>query len=94
VNTGFRHSPGYGRRHLRRYIEPDLWGMLESTYSDASSDRTWEALHVMCDLFRLVATSVAEHFDFEYPRSDDERVSAHLKQVRRLPKDAEGIRDS
>jgi aminoglycoside 6-adenylyltransferase len=40
------------------------------------------------DLFRRVAIPVAEHFGFEYPYGDDERVSAHLDHVRSLPEDA------
>jgi len=58
---------------------------LQTTYS---YDNTWEALFAMCDLFRAIATAVAEHFGFEYPHGDDDRVSAHLRHVRLLPKDA------
>ena len=36
----------------------------------------------MADLFRDVATGVAERFDFPYPERDDERVTAHLRRVR------------
>jgi aminoglycoside 6-adenylyltransferase len=43
---------------------------------------------VMCDLFRMTASHVVEAFGFDYPGGDDERVSAHLRHVRSLPKDA------
>ena len=36
----------------------------------------------MADLFRDVATGVAERFGFTYPERDDERVTAHLRRVR------------
>jgi aminoglycoside 6-adenylyltransferase len=36
----------------------------------------------------MAANQVGEHFGFGYPRNDDEKVSAHLKHVRSLPKDA------
>jgi aminoglycoside 6-adenylyltransferase len=45
----------------------------------------------MCQLFRTVAVGVAEHFEFQYPYTDDEKVSAHLWHVRTLPKDASEI---
>jgi aminoglycoside 6-adenylyltransferase len=45
----------------------------------------------MCDLFRTIATGMAEHFGFDYPHGDDERVSAHLKHVQSLPRDATEI---
>lgn len=88
VQTRFLRGPGGYGKHLRQYLEPALWAMLEKTYSDAGSENTWDALHVTCDLFRVAANQVADHFGFDYPRGDDEKVSAHLKHVRSLPKDA------
>ena len=42
----------------------------------------------MTELFRRVAIPVAEHFGYDYPYGDDQRVSAHLRHVRTLPRDA------
>lgn len=88
VNTNFSCSPGNFGKHLNQYLEPELWSMLEKTYSDAGYENTWNALYMTCDLFRVTANKVAEHFGFDYPRSDDEKVSAHLKHVRSLPRNA------
>ncbi|MBN1887689.1 MAG: aminoglycoside 6-adenylyltransferase [Thermoflexales bacterium] len=88
VTTGFSVSPGKSGKYMKKYLEPELWELLEKSYSDAGYDATWEALYTMGDLFRRVALPVAEHFGFDYPHGDDERVSAHLRHVRALPKDA------
>ena len=88
VKTQFLHGPGKCGKHLRQYLEPELWAMLEKTYSDADSENTWDAAFVMCDLFRSAANRVAENFGFDYPRGDDERVTAHLRHIRSLRKDA------
>lgn len=88
MQTQFLCNPGKHGKYLQQYLEPELWTMLEKTYSDATYENTWEALFVMCDLFRLTANQVAEHFGFDYPAGDDERVSAHLRHVRLLPRDA------
>jgi aminoglycoside 6-adenylyltransferase len=88
VKTQFLHGPGKFGKHLRQYLEPELWAMLEKTYSDAGYENTWDAIFVTCDLFRATADRVAEHFGFDYPRGDDERVTVHLIHVRLLPKDA------
>jgi aminoglycoside 6-adenylyltransferase len=88
VKTQFLRNPGKLGKHLKQYLEPELWPMLEKTYSDASYENTWEALYMMCDLFRMTAYHVAEHFGFDYPHRDDEKVSAHLQHVRLLPKNA------
>jgi aminoglycoside 6-adenylyltransferase len=42
----------------------------------------------MCDLFRQVAVPIAERYGFSYPHDDAQRVSAHLRHVRTLPKAA------
>lgn len=88
IKTSFTAGPGKFGRNLQRFLEPELWAMLETTYSDATYAKTWQALHTMCDLFRITATGVAEHFGFEYPHNDDRKVSAHLKHVQSLPRDA------
>jgi len=88
VKTQFLRSPGKLGKHLKQYLEPELWAMLEKTYADASYESTWDSLHMMCELFRMTAKQVGKHFGFDYPRNDDEKVSAHLNHVESLPKDA------
>ncbi len=91
VETRFASSPGKFGKYLERYLAPELWELLLKTYADAGYEHTWEALFATCDLFRISALRVAERFGFEYPHGDDERVSAHLRHVRLLPKDAQEI---
>ncbi|MGD1994521.1 MAG: aminoglycoside 6-adenylyltransferase [Anaerolineae bacterium] len=88
LKTDFQRSPGKAGKYLNQYLVPERWEMLKQTYSDASYERTWDALETMCDLFRRVAIEAADHFGFGYPYGDDERVSAHLEHVRHLPRDA------
>lgn len=91
VETGFRGNPGKFGKYLQRYLDPELWELLQCTYADADYERTWQALFATCDLFRRLALRVAAHFGFEYPHGDDERVSAHLRHVKSLPRDATEI---
>jgi aminoglycoside 6-adenylyltransferase len=91
VKTQFSQSPGKLGKHLKQYLEPELWGMLENTYADAGYESTWDSLMIMGELFRITANQVGEHFGFDYPRNDDEKVSAHLKHVRSLPRDAKDM---
>jgi aminoglycoside 6-adenylyltransferase len=91
VRTQFSRNPGKDGKYFEQYLEPELWELLLNTYSDASHAHTWEALFAMGNLFRKTALQVAEHFGFDYPHGDDERVSAHLKHVRTLPMDSKEI---
>ena len=84
VQTHFAHNPGYQGKYFPRYLEPELWEMLLKTYASADYEQSWEAVFAMCRLFRTVAISVAEYFDFDYTQGDDDRVSAYLLQVRSL----------
>jgi aminoglycoside 6-adenylyltransferase len=91
VKTEFSKNPGKEGKYFREYLEPELWDLLLKTYTDASYPNTWQALHTMGDLFRIVALQVSEHFGFDYPHGDDERVSTHLKHVQSLPRNATEI---
>ncbi len=89
IDTQFSENPGKFGKYLRKYLEPELWQMLLHTYADADYDHTWDALYTTCELFRTLALQVAAHFGFDYRHEEDERVRAHLKHVRSLPKDAQ-----
>lgn len=89
AKTQFSCSPGKYGKHFERYLEPESWDMLLKTYTDADYDHMWDALDVMCQLFRSTALSVADELGLDYPHVDDEVVSAHLKHVRSLPPDAQ-----
>jgi aminoglycoside 6-adenylyltransferase len=88
VKTGFSRNPGKLGKYFQQYLEPELWELYLRTYSDADYDRTWDALFAMGDLFRIAAVRVADHFGYDYPHEDDRRVTAHLRHVRELPRDA------
>lgn len=91
VKAQFSKNPGKFGKYLESYLEPELWELLLQTYSDASYEHTWEALFATGHLFRRIALEVAAHFGLDYPHDDDERVSAHLRHVRTLPKNATEI---
>jgi aminoglycoside 6-adenylyltransferase len=91
VQTNFQTSPGKLGKYLKGQLDAELWALLEHTYSDSQSDNMWEALLSMDDLFRRIATVVAEHFGFNYPAQDDARVSAYVRHIRSLPRDATEI---
>lgn len=88
TKTDFGVNLGYCGKKLKHYLEPGLWTLFEQTYADADQEHSWAALLHMSELFRIAATHVAQHFDFDYPYGDDERVSAYIRRVRALPRDA------
>jgi aminoglycoside 6-adenylyltransferase len=91
VKTDFQKSPGKLGKYLKGPIGDELWDMLEHTYSDAHPEAIWEALFVMDELFRQVAKSVTSSFGFTYPEQDDRNVSAYIRRIKALPRDARTI---
>lgn len=91
VKTQFAKNPGKFGKYFESYLEPELWELLQQTYSDASYEQTWAALFAMTRLFRPLALPVAEHFGFAYPHGDAARVTAHLHHVKALPRTAKEI---
>lgn len=89
MKSGFQVNPGKYGKYFEKYLESDLWERLLDTYAAGSYEQSWQALFEMGELFRNTALLVAEHFGYDYPQGDDERVSAHLRHVMDLPRDAE-----
>jgi len=88
VKSQFLRNPGSFGKHFDKFLEPELWTLLQETYSDASYENMWNALYAMGHLFGITASHVGERCGFDYPLTDDEKVSAHLRHVQRLPGDA------
>ena len=91
VKTDFKKSPGKHGKNFKDVFDPSMMTEIEQTYADADFDDIWKSLFVMGSLFRRVAREVANGFGFEYPQGDDDRVSAHLRHVKELPRDATEI---
>ena len=91
LKTNFKKSPGKVGKYIQADIEPEIWSELESTYSDANFEKIWESLFTMGSLFRHLAKFVAANFGFQYPQRDDDNVSAYVRHIKSLPKDAKEI---
>jgi aminoglycoside 6-adenylyltransferase len=91
TQTGFSVDTGKFGKYFEKYLDSKLWEAFVKTYPNGEYQNIWQALFVMCDLFRETAIEVAQHFGFEYPYDDDRRVTDYLKRVRALPRDAKSI---
>jgi aminoglycoside 6-adenylyltransferase len=91
IKTDFKKAPGKQGKYIKEDIKPEIWMELEKTYSDANLANSWECLFRAGSLFRHLAKAVASEFGFEYPQRDDDNVSAFLRRIKTLPKDAKEI---
>ena len=79
-------KPGAYGRGLERMLPVDLWSQLAATYVGVDSDDNWDALYRTTALFRRVATDVGNALGYAYPLELDAAVTAHLKNLRELPR--------
>jgi aminoglycoside 6-adenylyltransferase len=91
IKHDFQVSTGKMGKYFKKYLPELYWEMYKETYSDSNYKNFWNSIFVTCELFRTLATEVAEHLLFTYPFEDDKNMTEFLKHVRQLPVDAQGI---
>jgi aminoglycoside 6-adenylyltransferase len=91
VQTDFAVDSGKCGKYFSKYLEARQWDAYVKTFANGEYEEAWNALFVMCDLFRETAVKVAQHFGYAYPDDDDKRVTGYLRHVKELPPDAQGI---
>ena len=88
LQTDFNKSPGKLGKNFKDVFDAAIQAEIKITYADAESENIWKSLFAMDSLFRKLAHNVADRFRFNYPQGDDDRVSAHLRHVQTLPRNA------
>jgi aminoglycoside 6-adenylyltransferase len=82
INTDFSVSAGKLGKFFKKYLPSELYEMYSKTYSDSDYNNFWEAIFKTCDLFRTVALSVSEHFEYSYNQSEDANMTEYLIKVK------------
>jgi len=88
IDRGWSVKPGAYGKGLKRYLPPETWLELESTYAGAGEQENWEALFKAIALFRRVAEEVGDELGYPYPHELDRRVLAYLGKVQSLARGA------
>jgi aminoglycoside 6-adenylyltransferase len=82
VNHGFNLSTGKDCKYFKNYLPPDIYKKYTNTYSDAKPENIWQAVYVMCDLFRELALFVAEFFGFTYRQNEEDAIREYMRMVK------------
>lgn len=91
IQQDFQVSTGKLGKYFKKYLPELYWNMYKKTYSNSDYTNMWESIFVTCELFRILAQEVAEHFNFTYPIDDDRNMTIYLKHIRNLPSNAKEI---
>ncbi|PKM63275.1 MAG: aminoglycoside adenylyltransferase [Firmicutes bacterium HGW-Firmicutes-21] len=82
IKTNFSVSSGKMGKYYKRHLSSHLYDMYAKTYSDSDYDNLWAAVFTACELFRVIATSVAEHFSFTYNKDEEIGIMKYLNWVK------------
>lgn len=83
VNHNFSVNPGKSGKFLEQYVAKADWVSLMKTYATSDDEAIWDALFVMCGLFRKTAVYVGAELGFTYDLAEDKRVLTYLQQLYR-----------
>ncbi len=88
LHHNWQSNPGDHGKWFKRTLPADLWASFEKTYAGPAYAEMWAALFEAGCLMRRIGVEIAENLGYAYPLQDDARVTAYLKRVSQLPKDA------
>ncbi len=90
-DTDFSVSVGKSGKYLYRWLPKEDWRDFLGTYASGKTEEIWESVMTMCGLFDRTAREIERRLHYSYDIQTAEGGWGHLRQVRQLPKDAEGV---
>jgi aminoglycoside 6-adenylyltransferase len=81
IDHGWSVKPGAHGKGLKKYVAPETWARLESTYVGAGTEENWQALFDTISLFRDMAKEVGTALGYAYPQDLDNRVIQYLSRI-------------
>lgn len=83
TNTDFLVSAGKMGKYFKRYLPEETYKQYLLTYSDCNPDSMWKAIQTACDMFALLAISVAEYFHYHYNKQEEDNMRTYLNNVKK-----------
>ncbi|MPM12837.1 Aminoglycoside 6-adenylyltransferase [bioreactor metagenome] len=81
LKTDFKFNPGKNGKYFKRYLEAELWKMLEKTYANAEYDASWQALFATCQLFSKVTQDISSSLGWVYSPNEGDKVQKYLREL-------------
>ncbi len=81
IDNDFNVTSGMWGKYFKKYLPPELYAMYSKTYSDGNYKHFWEAICTACDLFHVLALSVAESLGFTYRQHEEDGMREYLEMM-------------
>lgn len=85
LRNNFKVSPGKMGKYFDKYLDEKLWILYVSTFPSGNYGDIWTSLFKACELYRLLAIEIADHFAYCYPYADDSAMTEYLQHIKTLP---------
>ena len=83
IEHRWKVTPGNDGRRIKRWLRPERWAALESTYAGAGIEENWLALFRLMDLMHQVASEVGEAMGFLYPELIEQRTRSYIMKLKK-----------
>lgn len=87
ILTDFSVSIGKSGKYMYRWLTKEEWQKYLKTYCAGTVEDYWDAVMLMCDLFRETAEFVGEKLGYPYNAEEGCNCRGFLEHVRALPKE-------
>jgi aminoglycoside 6-adenylyltransferase len=64
--------------HIKEWVDPEIWGELQTVFSHFDSNDSWRGLLATTELFRRAALETAEQAGLVYPTEGDASVTQYI----------------
>jgi len=88
LNNNWAVNPNKYGRWFKRYLDTETWERIENSFADSNVEKNWKALFATTDLFRRLATEIANQLNFGYDNNLDRNITGYLTKIQRLDKNA------
>ena len=74
----------FGGHHIQAWVDDQTMHELHNVFGHFDSDDSWQALFATMNLYRRLATHVANDLGFNYPAELDQKVTHRIEEIQRI----------
>lgn len=79
---GWAYNTAYLGKHMQAWVGPSIWQALHCTFAHFERDDSWASLLASMNLFRRLATDVAQRLGYPYPVDVDRNLTGFILRLK------------
>lgn len=78
---GWSYDTRYRGVRMEDWVDPSIWQKISGSFAHFDAQESWRALRETMDLFRSVASEVAQQLRYRYPDDVEENLSGYIDSL-------------